>query len=51
MKASKDDFVPVKVQNNMVRNLWIAGLFIVAVNVAMVCAHKKFRQDADKNEI
>ena len=51
LKGDKNEFVPVKVQNHMVRNLFVAGLFIIFVNITMVCIHKKFRQESNKNEI
>jgi len=35
----------------MIRNLFYAGVFIIFINIVMVCAHKKSRQESDKNEI
>ena len=51
LKADDSEFVPVQIENHMVRNLFIAGLFIIFINIGMVCIHKKFRQESNKNEI
>ena len=50
-KADRSEFTPVQVQFNMIRNLMISGALIVLINVAMVCAHKKYKSESDKNEI
>ena len=43
VKADSSEFAPVHIRNPVIRKLFLSALFIIGLNIAMVCVHKKFR--------